>query len=168
MTDIDIRECTPQTSPADRDWLLPAFLSIWNHPDHLPFLSPSLRPFDEAQVRAWFAVHLDQQGRYFVAVDGRDRILGISLAKVEPVIGFEVMGLGIAHDAKRRGIGRSLLVHCERVAAREGYRAVQVAVFADNAAMLCLSLMRGFLPIRLDPHVRADLMDMLVLRKRLG
>ena len=127
-----------------------------------------MRPFDEAQVRAWFAVHLDQQGRYFVAVDGRDRILGISLVKVEPVIGFEVMGLGIAHDAKRRGIGRSLLAHCERVATREGYRAVRVSVFADNAAMLCLLLTAGYLPIRLDAHVRADLTDMLVLHKRLG
>ena len=168
MTDIDIRECHPQTSAADRDRLLPAFLSIWNHPEHLSFLSPSLRPFEEAQLRAWFATHLDQGGRYFVATDGNARIVGISLLKSDPVVGFEVMGLGVAPDAKRRGIGRRLLANAERLAADDGHHAVQVAVFADNAAMLCLLLTAGYIPIRLDAHVRADMADMVVLRKRLS
>lgn len=167
MGDFTIREFTPQTSSADLERLLPAFLSIWNHPDHLPFLSPSLRPFEEAQVRSWLASHLDQSGRYFVALDPGERILGISLIKTDPVIGFELMALGVTRDARRRGVGRGLVAYSERVAADEAYHAVQVSVFADNPAMLCLLLTLGYLPIRLDPHVRADFMDMLTLRKRL-
>ena len=167
MTEIAIREFVPQTSAADGDRLLPAFLAIWNHPDNLRFLSLSLRPFDESQLRSWFAIHLDQGGRYFVASDGGG-ILGISLVKVDPTVGFEIMGLGVAPAAKRRGIGRALVENAEQVAAGDGYRAVQVAVFADNAAMLCLLLNAGFLPIRIDPHARADMADMVVLRKPLA
>lgn len=167
MTDIAIREFVPQTSQADGDRLLPAFLAIWNHPDNLRFLSLSLRPFDEAQLRSWFAAHLDQGGRYFVATDGDDGIVGISLVKVDPTVGFEIMGLGVVPAAKRRGIGRRLVENAERVASEDGYHAVQVAVFADNAAMLCLVLNAGFVPIRIDPHIRADMADMVVLRKPL-
>ena len=168
MVDFTIRESIPQTSAADRERLLPAFLSIWNHPDHLPYLSFSLRRFEEAQVRSWLGAHLDQGGRYFIAIDDRERIAGISLVKADPVGGFEVMALGVAHDWKRKGVGRRLIGHCESVAAGQDYRAVQVAVFADNAAMLCLLLTGGYLPIRVDPHVRADFMDMVTLRKRLA
>ena len=167
MDDIKIREFIPQTSPADRDCLLPAFLSIWNDPHHLRFLSLSLRPFSEARVRSWFDVHLDQGGRYFAAVDGRDRILGIALVKMEPTVGFEIMGLGVASDVQRRGIGRRLISHCEELAVGDAYRAVQVAVFADNPAMLCLLLTAGYIPVRMEAHIRADLADMVVLRRLL-
>ena len=166
MTDIDIRECVPQTSSTDHDRLLPAFLAIWNHPDHLRFLSLSLRPFAAERVRSWFAGHLDQGGRYLAAIDGHE-VLGICVVKDDPTAGFEIMGLGVTPEAKRRGIGRRLVDAAERMAAAEGYRAVQVAVFADNAAMLCLLLTAGYQPIRIDPHVRADLADLVVLRRRL-
>ena len=166
MTDFAIREFIPQTSADDGERLLPAFLTIWNHPDNLRFLSLSLRPFNEDQLRAWFAVHLDQGGRYFVASDN-DSVLGISLVKADSTIGFEIMALGVAPAAKRRGIGRRLVETAERIAADDGFRAVQVAAFADNAAMLCLLLNAGFVPIRIDPHTRADMADMVTLRKRL-
>ena len=170
MADIAISELVPQTSPSDHDRLLPAFLSIWNHGDNPRFLSFSLRPFQEDQVRSWFTAHLDQGGRYLAATDGDDTSQGICLVKTDPAIGFEIMGLGIAPAAKRRGIGRRLVEAAERVAADDRDYSVQIAVFAvfaDNAAMLCLLLNAGFTPIRIDPHVRADMADMVVLRKRL-
>ena len=167
MTDIDIREFMPQTSPVDRDRLLPTFLALWNRPDDLRFLSLSLRPFDETQVRSWFAGHLDQGGRYFAATDGALEICGLSVLKADPTVGFEIMGLAVAPAARRRGIGRRLLHNAERIAVGDGYRAVQVAAFADNTAMLCLLLTAGYLPIRLEVHARADLADMMVLRKSL-
>ncbi len=165
MTEIAIREFVPQTSAADAERLSPAFLAIWNHPDNLRFLSLSLRPFDEGQLRSWFAVHLDQGGRYLVASDRSEAILGISLVKADPTVGFEIVGLSVAPTAKRRGIGRRLVKNAERTAADDGFHAVQVAAFADNAAMLCLLLNAGYIPVRIDPHVRADMADMVTLRK---
>ena len=167
MTDIAIREFVPQTSPADRDRLLPVFLTMWNRSDDLRFLSLSLRPFDETQVRCWFAGHLDQGGRYFAATDGAHQILGISVLKADPTVGFEIIGLAVAPAARRCRIGRRLLDNAERIAAEDGYRAVQVAAFADNTAMLCLLLTAGYLPIRLEARARADTADMVVLRKGL-
>ena len=121
MAAIEIREFVPQTSPSDHDRLLPAFLSIWNHADNLCFLSLSWRPFQEDQVRSWFAVHRDQGGRYFAATDGDASVLGICLVKTDPLIGFEIMRLGVAPTAKRRGIGRRLVETAERVAADDRY-----------------------------------------------
>ena len=89
------------------------------------------------------------------------------MLKADPTVGFEIMGLAVAPAARRRGIGRLLLDNADRIAAGDGYRAVQVAAIADNTAMLCLLLTAGYLPIRLDPRARADMADMMVLRKGL-
>ena len=52
-------------------------------------------------------------------------------------------------------------------ALQEGYQAVELKVFADNATMLRLVLSLGFIPVDIDHRRRMDGADMVYLKKYL-
>lgn len=165
---LSVREFVPATCQADLAALAPAFLSIWNAPQNLPFLSFSLRPFEEAQVRGWFETHLASGGRYFAAVRGDGEILGIVVVRVDPVAAFELFALGVRPESQGQGIGRLLTSHVIGVAGSLGFRCVEASVFADNARMLRLLLSLSFLPVRMEHHRRSDGADLVILVHRLA
>ena len=159
-----IREFTPGSDRSDFEQLLPAFLTIWNAPDNLPFLSFSLRPFAPELVRGWFEQHIASGGRYFAALDESGAIAGIIVVRTDPIGMFELFAMAVHPEAQTRGVGRQLVAHAVDVARSQGFRCVEGSVFADNARMLRLLLSLGFQPVRMEHHRRADGADLVVLR----
>ena len=67
----------------------------------------------------------------------------------------------------RCGIGELLIECALDVARSKGFKAVDVAVFADNKRMLRLVLKLDFIPIRMQHHMRADGADVVYLKRYL-
>lgn len=167
MSQFEILEFVPQNKEQDMKQLLPAFLEIWNEPENFKYLSLTLRPFEEETVRSWFSTHISGGGRYFCAVDTCRNIVGISAIRLDPINGFEVMGIGVLPASKRQGIGTMLMNHLVQLAKTSGFQSVEVNVLADNVSMLRLLLGLGFIPIRMEYSKRADGADLVFLRKTL-
>jgi len=168
MSKFEILEFVPETNDEHMNELLPAFLAIWNDPENLKYLSLTLRPFEEETVRSWFSMHISGGGRYFCAVDTGRNIAGISAIRLDPINGFEVMGVGVLPPSKRQGIGTMLMKHLAQLAKTSGFQSIEVNVLADNVIMLRLLLGLGFIPIRMEHSKRADGADLVFLRKVLS
>jgi len=165
MSSVRIKEFIPQDNAAEKEALLPIFLKIWNAPENLKYLSPTLIPVESNLVQAWLDSHKDQGGRYFCALDGRGDILGIMVIKANPLDGFEIYGIGVLPKQKGTGIGRVLVEYASITAKSLGFRNIKALVFADNTAMLCLLLTSGFIPVAMEYHKRADGTDAILLNK---
>ena len=165
-SEMIIREYMPGKSQDDMDHLLDAYLTIWNHPDNLKFLSYTLKPFDEDTLKSIFSNHISMGVHYYVA-NGNNDISGIAVVGAHPIEGFELIGLGVHHDFKRKGIGKKLLDYVINIAVVNEYYAVDAIVFADNMAMLCLLSSVEFIPVHMGYNLRADGGDTLRMRKRL-
>ncbi|VVS91446.1 GNAT family N-acetyltransferase [Desulfoluna spongiiphila] len=163
MKPIHIKEFVPQERAEEKIKLLPVFLAIWNAPENLSFLSPTLLPFEPEMVGVWLDNHREQGGRYFCALNDQGEILGVLVAKVSPLDGFEIYGVGVFPHRKGEGIGRRLVEYAVQVARSLHFKALRALVFADNTAMLCLLLTSGFVPTGMHYHVRADGADAVVL-----
>lgn len=170
-TKTEIKELIPEKRPEDMEMLVPAYLAIWNHPDNMRFLSLTGRPFEESQVRDWFGQHLASGVRYFGAFDSdstpADGPAGILITHADRVASFDLLAIGIRPDRKRSGIGSQLVGHGVDVALNDGYKAVDVRVYAMNAAMLCLVISKGFVPVRIDYHRGPGGEDLVHLKKYL-
>ena len=147
-----IRQMIPETRPQDLEALVPAYLSIWNHPENRPFLSFTGQPFEEAQIRGWFSQHIAAGVRYFAAFGLDDQLVGILVVRVNAIEGFELFSLGVIPGEKRHGVATQLVRHGIEVASAQGYRSVDGQVYATNVPMLHLLLSEGFVPIRMEHH----------------
>jgi ribosomal protein S18 acetylase RimI-like enzyme len=161
---VVVREFVPSASSDDSEQVVAAFLGIWNAAGSLRYLSFSMQPFDEGQVRGWFEQADSSNARYLVAVDAHGEIVGIAVLRAEPASLFEIMGIGVRADSQGRGIGGMLVTRSLELAASLGHVCVETAVFADNARMLRLLLSLDFTPVRIDHHRRADGADVVILR----
>ncbi len=165
-SEMIIREYMPGKNQDDMDHLLNAYLKIWNHPDNLKYLSYTLKPFDEATLKSIFSNHAGMGVHYYVA-NGNGNVSGIAVVGAHPIEGFELIGMGIHHDFKQKGIGKNLLDYVINIAVVNEYHAVDTIVFADNGPMLCLLFSMGFIPVHMGYNLRADGGDTLRMRKRL-
>jgi ribosomal protein S18 acetylase RimI-like enzyme len=163
-----IRELIPQKSENDFSQLLPAILSIWNDTKNLKYLTFTLIPFSEEQFRQWLEHHLDNGIRFFAEVDESENILGISVLKIDQVMGFELFGLAVRPESQNQGIGKRLADHTVSLAKSLQYNSIEVSVFADNPRMLRLMIANGFVPIKMQHHMRSDGGDIVILRKHLS
>jgi ribosomal protein S18 acetylase RimI-like enzyme len=145
---VTIRELIPEPGSQDESAFVPAWLAIWNDPANLPFLSLTGRPFEEEWIRERLEARIASGVRYFAA--GEESTEAILVTVESPIEGFELLGLGVRPESKRRGFGLALVRHGVGTARDLGYRAVDAKVFANNAAMLCLLLKEGFLPVRMQ------------------
>jgi ribosomal protein S18 acetylase RimI-like enzyme len=159
-----IRELLPQESDEGLEALLDAYLEIFNEPATLSAVSFSLRPYERETVRTWLT---EADARCFTCADADGRIAGFQIALANPMEGFELWGCGVRSDTRGRGIGRALTQAAVDLASREGYRAVDGYVFADNAARLVSLLRLGFQPVEILHRSRADGGDLVRLRKTL-
>ena len=164
---MTIRELEPGTNRKDLETVVPAYLEFWNHPESLEYLSLTGRPFEEKQVRVWCAAHCTDGIRYFGAFSQAEALEGLLLTKQNPVEGFGLFSLGVRHECKRKGLGRRLVRHAVDVARHDTYRSVDVHVYAENAAMLCLVLNEGFVPVRMDHRRGPSGQDLVHLRRYL-
>lgn len=167
MQAVEIRELIPETNEEDLERLLKAYLTIWNAPENLKFLSFTLRPVDEEVVRSWLDSHRVDGVRYFCAFDAGGEIAGISIVRSDPIEGLESLGVGVRPASKQRGIGKELIDHLIDLGRSEGYHAIQAPVFADNVPMLYLLLSFGFIPARMEYNRRADGADLVYLKRSL-
>jgi ribosomal protein S18 acetylase RimI-like enzyme len=148
--ELTIQELVPETNNDDLERLVPAFLTIWNDPSNLPFLSFTGRRFEEKQVRAWFSQHLRARVRYDAAISPNGHIVGVLLTHNEPIDGFQLMSIGILPEQKRKGVGRRLIERGVSLAMEMEYRTADAQVYATNTAMLRLLLDLGFVPVRME------------------
>ncbi|VFQ44809.1 GNAT family N-acetyltransferase [Desulfoluna butyratoxydans] len=164
MSPVTIKEFVPQDRPEEKSKLLPVFLEIWNAPENLMYLSPTLLPFEPDVVESWLQHHKEHGGRYFCALDDLGEILGVLVVKVNSLDGFEIYGVGVLPHRKGEGLGRLLVKHAVEVAIFLGFKDVRALVFADNAAMLCLLVRLGFISTAMQYHMRSDGADAVVLK----
>lgn len=164
---MNIREFIPEDSADDKNAVLPAFLEIWNAPENLKYLSFTQKLFDQETVNIWLDNHKEQGVRYFGAANKDGRILGIAIIKVNPIVGFEIYGVGVRPEFKRQGIGGKLIEYTICIASKLSYKAIDAVVFADNTAMLRLLLSLNFIPIGMDYHKRSDGADTVHLKRYL-
>lgn len=165
MNAPNIIELIPEDNVNEKNMLLPAFLEIWNAEENLKYLSFTLKPLETETVSHWLENHKKQGVRHFCALNSGNEMLGISIIKVSPIMGFELYGIGVRPDLKKQGIGRELIMHAINVAKGLEYKSVDVLVFADNVAMLRLLLSLGFIPTAMEYHKRADGADTVLLKK---
>lgn len=165
MQTLSIKEFIPEDNVREKGMLLPAFMEIWNTPENLKYLSFTLQLFEQETVSFWLDNHKEQGGRYFCALNNNNEILGISVIKVNPVVGFEIYGVGVRPELKKQGIGRELITHAISVAEKLEFKDIDALVFADNAGMLRLLLSLGFIPTGMEYHKRADGADIVHLKK---
>ncbi len=162
-----IKEMIPQNNINDYNNLLEAFISIWNDPENLKYLSLTMKPFQEETISYWLSNHLDQGGQYFVVQEDQGEILGISAVKINNIEGFELIGLGVRPKAKRAGIGSSLILHAINLANDLRYKAVDGSLFADNFIMMRILLQFKFMPVQIKHHARTDGTDLVCMKKYL-
>ena len=168
MQSVKIKEFIPEDRIEDKKTLLSVFLKIWNAPENLKFLSPTLLPFAPELVQAWLENHKDQGGRYFCALDEQSNIVGVMVIKENPVEGLEIYGLGVLPEQKGNGVGRKLVEHAAAHAENTGFKDINALVFADNTAMLCLLLTSGYIPVAMEYYKRSDGVDAVRLQKFIG
>lgn len=167
ISELIIREYFPETNHEDMDNLLGAYMTIWNHPNNLKFLSYTQKPFDEETIKKYFSNHIEKGIHYYAACNKDKSKWGIAVVGASPIEGFEIVGLGVQDGLKSKGIGTELLKYVLNVAVDSGFKAVDTIVFADNIVMLRILLFMGFIPVYMGYNLRADGADTLRMRKRL-
>jgi ribosomal-protein-alanine N-acetyltransferase len=111
-----------------------------------------------------FERFLDEDGFLVAVRDGP--VVGYVVGDVTPNFGRDVghvKDLAVAPDARRRGIGRSLLVRSLVVLAGEGADLVKLEVRESNDPARSLYLDLGFEPARRVPRYYRDGEDALVM-----
>jgi ribosomal protein S18 acetylase RimI-like enzyme len=145
-----------------------AYLELFNAPETHKYVSLTLKLFDEQTVTMWFKTHRESGTNYYAALDPQEEIIGLGVTKADPVVGFELLGLVVRPDCRGQGVGRKLADYMVGVAQQAGFRAVNVAVFADNKPMLRLMIDLDFMPVRMMPRARADGADLVYLKRYLA
>jgi GNAT superfamily N-acetyltransferase len=145
-----------------------AYLRLFNDPENLPFLSVTGIPFKRETVETWLR-EADAAGIEYHAAVGEDGgIHAIMVVREHPVDAFEVLGIVVEEGYRRMSIGARLLETAVRRAKEKGYRAVSVAVFANNKKMLLLAVQQDFKPVGIEYHAKWNGEDIVHLKRYLA
>lgn len=159
-----IKEFVPQKSTTDFLKLKEAYRRIYLDEESFSFLSLTSIKFSDEQIDVWLCNHIESGIRYFCHLE-EDKITGILITRIDKVEGFELFSLAVDVDSRNKGIGGILVDKSVEIAEEYGFLAVDVFVFADNRKMLRLVIDKGFIPVKIDYHVRQDGCDGIKLRK---
>ena len=140
-----------------------AYLKLFN--DDLQYLSFSNIPFSKELVQGWVKESKLSGVEYYVAESSR--IEGILIVRFHPIETFEILGLVVDEASRGKGIGSRLVDTALETAEEKGFKAVDVAVFADNKKMLSLVIGKDFKPVRIEYHKRFDGEDVVYLKRTL-
>lgn len=123
-------------------------------------------PTDAWAREAMAAELAGPHGHYVVAVAG-DRIVGYAGLLAPRGSGqADIQTVAVAADARRRGIGRALVVELLAEAARRGATEVFLEVRADNPTAQALYTDLGFEEIAVRPrYYQPDGVDAVVMRR---
>lgn len=165
MSEMIIREYIPEKSQEDMDHLLQSYMTIWNRPENLKFLSYIQKPFDENNLKKLLSNHIEAGVHYYVATHRDESICAIAVVGANNIEGFELVGFGVHHECKRKGIGTKLLEYVLEIAVSSDFKAVDTVVFADNIIMLRLLLSMSFIPVNMAFNRRVDGGDAVHMRK---
>ncbi len=144
-----------------------AYLRLFNDPENLKFLSFTGIPFARETVEAWLHDADASRIEYHTAVGEDGEIYAIMVTVANPTEGFEIMAVVVDAGCRCSGIGARLLETAVRSAKEKGFRAVSVAVFADNKRMLSLAINNDFRPYKVEHRARWDGEDIVRLKKYL-
>lgn len=162
-----IRYIQPLSDTSDFTKLEDALFEHLNAESHYHFLTYTLMKLDRPQIRHLIQTHKEAEIDY-VVYEEDNRFVGIVAYKRNPILGFEVYVMVVAKHFQHKGIGKQLLEATKQVAIKEGYKQIDVLVFADNKTMLRLLLKCDYIIINIQHHMRADGMDIIKLRKYLS
>lgn len=166
---MTIRQFKDGSRLVKRENYLEAYFRLFNDRDSLKYLTFTGIPFAKEQLLHWIARAEADGVEYHCAVDPETSdIVGIVITRAEPAIGFEIIGIAVDPRHKRKGIGRRLVDDAVCRATRKGYAAVDVALYADNKAMLSLLVEADFKPVRMEYHKRYDGEDLVWMKKAIG
>ena len=96
------------------------------------------------------------------AVNADGEMIGFVAGEVRHGVGW-IATLAVAHDYRRRGIGRALLTACE--ARLPSDKPIRLAVRRDNAPAIHLYRTAGYRVIAVWPRYYVDRSDALVMEK---
>ncbi|NLG39603.1 MAG: GNAT family N-acetyltransferase [Fibrobacter sp.] len=103
---------------------------------------------------------------YLIVKDGLN-IVGLCIIIKDISEKFEILGMIVDADYRRKNIATRCLLAAEKKAAKYGFRAVHLNVFCDNKAMLINVIKLGYKPTNIEYHKRYDGEDLLSLVKYL-
>jgi len=160
---IKIREIDYNSSKTDKAAFIKAYLNIFNSSENLKYLSFTGIPFTQVMVANWVeSLCEESEIRYRIAIF-KEQIVGVSVLKMNPLLGFELLGLAVHPDFKKQGIGTKLLNDC--ISYFIEYTSIDAIVFADNKPMLILLIKNGFKPVAMKNDYRFDGVNTLLLKR---
>jgi phosphinothricin acetyltransferase len=128
---------------------LPAILAIYNDAVLRSTATADYEPQSLPSRRQWWEKHRIDELPVLVAAEGDDVIAWGSLSRYHARPGYRFTvedSLYVAERARRRGVGRKLLVRLVDDAQRLGYRSVVASIDGSNQASLKLHAELGFEP----------------------
>lgn len=164
---IMIKRVTNSSDLQDSKRYVDAYLRLFNDPENLKYLSFTGIPFERETVETWLR-DADASGvEYQTAVGEDGEICAIMVTSANSTEGFEIMGVVVDAGHRCSGIAARMLEIAARGAKEKGFRAVSVAVFADNKKMLALAVKNDFRPYKVEHSARWDGADIVRLKKYL-
>lgn len=160
---VKIKEIDFNSTDADKETFIKAYIDIFNSPDNLKYLSFTGILFTQEMITSWLnRLNEKSEIRYRIAVY-ENRIVGISVIKENSLTGFELLGLAVHPEFKRKGIGTKLLNDC--IECSDEFKSIDAIVFTDNKPMLLLLIKNDFEPITMKNEFRYDGTNTLLLRR---
>jgi len=160
---IIINEIDYNSTKIEKDAFTKAYLNIFNSPENLKYLSFSNIPFSQDMIINWVnGLNEKSDVRYRIAVYEK-QIIGISVLKINPLLGFELLGLAVHTDFKRRGVGMKLLNDC--IKCSTGYKSIDAIVFTDNKPMLAMLIKNDFYPLTMKNEFRFDGVNTILMKR---
>jgi ribosomal protein S18 acetylase RimI-like enzyme len=162
-----MKELNHLSSSIDKSKFIKSYLSIWNDHENIKYLSYTGFYFKEEQIKNWVESLSEKSEIAYYDYEEENRILGIAVIRKSEIEGYELLGLGIEPNSKKRGIGNRIIEYCCNMAKESEYKSIALTVFSDNVSMLRLVLKKGFIPIEIRNGQRYDGMSTLRLLKKL-
>ncbi|WP_456477893.1 N-acetyltransferase family protein [Geoglobus ahangari] len=141
MKEVEIREASPEDYEGEKYEFVYRWLSDVSE---FLYFAPSEDRMDEDRARF---LELLRSGRVIVAVAGDGRVVGqCSLIRLNsPKLSHVAnVGIAVAREYQRMGIGRALLEKAEEVARSEGIKKIEVEVVEENIPSLSLFRKMGY------------------------
>lgn len=137
---------------------------LFNQGDTFKYLSFTGIKYTEKDYDSWRET-FDPDTKEYLIVKDSSKIIGLCIIMKDPFDKFEISGLIVDAEYRRKSIASRLLVKAESNAKKYGFNAVHLAVFCDNTPMLINVLKLGYKPVKIDYHKRYDGEDLLTLVK---
>ena len=163
---IKIVKCYPN-KPDHFSKLSEAYLKLFNREENLKFLSFTNIPIDSNTITSFLKNSSIEDVKYYVAISSDDGVIGISAFESDLIKGFSIIEVVVDIKYREYGIGRALINKGIELAEKNGFKAININVFADNQPMLILLLKMDFKIIRIENHMRFDGEDLIYLQKNL-